>query len=123
LASATYLLTVSRSKGPIDSPFAVQALFGDAGDCGVDMAVGEEWLVIASVADGRLRTTLCDGTAQTAKLDAQTRADVDAALVPLEPVIGAPEVQELNLTLPAAGVVATVIVVGACALAFRRTLR
>jgi hypothetical protein len=77
---AVYAFAVERSKQPMQSPFEVAATFGGDANCGFDMAIGEAWLVIASVWEGRLETNSCTGTTRVDGLDADTLLVLDAAL-------------------------------------------
>ncbi len=79
LPTATVAFDVTRAKAPIASPFELEVAFGGDANCGFDMAIGEEWLVIASAHDGRLQTNLCNGTARADGLDDDTRLVLDAA--------------------------------------------
>jgi hypothetical protein len=83
---ATVAFDVSRSRDPMPSPFELGVTFGGGANCGFDMAIGEEWLVIASAHEGRMQTNLCNGTALTDSLDADTRLVLDAALQAHDPL-------------------------------------
>ena len=81
---AAYTFDIALSKEPMQSPFTVLALHGNGANCGIDMGLGEEWLVIASIEDGRPRTHLCTGSSPVAGLDPAVIAQA-ADLLTVEP--------------------------------------
>jgi hypothetical protein len=122
IPTATYAFDVTRSKEPMESPFEMAATFGGDANCGFDMAVREEWLVIASAWEGRLETNLCSGTALVANLDAGTLLLLDEVLQ-ARPASAAPEDERFAVEIPVPVLVAAgaLLVLGVVSLlAFRR---
>lgn len=76
---------VGAAKEAMPTPVVVNARLGSGASCGLEMALGEEWLVIASFNDGRAETNLCSGSAPLATLDEATMQQVMVAL-DVEPV-------------------------------------
>lgn len=73
---------VTRSKDAMATPVVVDSILGSSASCGLDMAVGQEWLVLAHLDDGgRPQTNLCSGSTVLAALDGPTLAVVTDALV------------------------------------------
>jgi hypothetical protein len=128
---ARYAFEVSASKRPMNSPFVVETAFGAGGaNCGFDMSVGEDWLVVGEVLEGRPQTNLCYGTAQFASLDPAARRAAEVALTVAAPTArptdaasasaeGAPAQPVDVLPVLAIGGVAIVLAVAGYA-AFRR---
>lgn len=85
LAEATYLFEVSATKAELPDRLAVVTPFGGGANCGFDMSVGEEWLVIVAIERGQPRTNLCHGTVPIEGLDAETRAIVVKTLTLPDP--------------------------------------
>lgn len=85
LPQATYAFDVSRSKGPMESPYELSVSFGNGANCGLDMSVGEEYVVIASEWEGNLTTNLCSGTALTDHIDPGELNRIEDALAVHEP--------------------------------------
>ena len=73
---------VTRSKDAMATPVVVDSMLGSSASCGLDMAVGQEWLVLAHLDDGgRPQTNLCSGSTVLAALDGPTLAVVTDELV------------------------------------------
>ena len=72
---------VVRAKDAMTTPVVVDTWLGNGASCGLEMAVGEEWLVIAHLQDGRAQTNLCSGSTLLGALDEPTRQRVAAAMV------------------------------------------
>jgi hypothetical protein len=122
MMAARYAFEVELSKAPMPSPYEMDATFGGDANCGFDMGIGEEWLVIASEWEGRLETNLCNGTTLTADLDRGELGRVKGMLTPNDPT-AVPEQPGFILDVPAPilGMLGAVAVVGALSvLAFRR---
>jgi hypothetical protein len=122
METARYAFDVSLSKTPMQSPYEMDTTFGNGANCGLDMGVGEEWLVIASQWEGRLETNLCTGTTLTGSLDPEELDRIEQALEPNDPPAGS-ENSGLALEVPAPilGMLAAVLAVGALSvIAFRR---
>lgn len=117
---------VDRAKEAMTTPVVINAWLGMGSSCGLEMAVGQEWLVIAHVQDGRAETNLCSGSTLLGALDEPTRQRVAAAL-DTEPVPAAAGDDPLAGMLPiipvgvwlAGGAVLLVVVTSA--VAFRRS--
>jgi hypothetical protein len=116
---------VARSKDELATPFIVDTPVGSSASSGLDMAVGQEWLVLAHVDDGgRPQTNLCTGSTVLAALDEPTLQIVMNELA-AEPMPADAEVSDAgwasNVPLPVlvAGAGALVIL-AASALAFRK---
>jgi hypothetical protein len=119
LQTARYLVDVRLAKAPIESPIEIDALFDNGVNCGVDMNRGEEWLVLASVEDGRPTVNLCGGSTPTAGVDPETQALLAEALRPHDDA-PAPEAEAPTLPMPLlVGVGAAVVIGLASFLAFR----
>jgi hypothetical protein len=113
---------VRRSKTPIQSPFVVEVASGSEAGCGLDMAVGEEWVVIASVWDEKLQTNLCSGSALAADLERGELGRIEHALAPND-LASVPEPSGFALDVPAPviGILAVaLIILGVGFVAFRR---
>ena len=80
LPEAAYAFDVERSTHALSEPFTVHAIVGDGANCGLQLAVGQRWLVIASAEGGRPQTNLCSGSSLYESLDEETRANVEAQL-------------------------------------------
>ncbi len=79
--AAVYQFRVERGKGPMATPFAVTTPFATGEpNCGFNMDLGQEWLVIAGGEDGPPRADFCNGTTPVASLDAAALEAIDAAL-------------------------------------------
>jgi hypothetical protein len=76
---------VQRARHKIETPFVLDAWLGSSASCGLSMAIGETWLVIAHHEDGRPQTNLCSGSRPLDTLDLAMRQQVAAAL-PVDPV-------------------------------------
>jgi hypothetical protein len=123
-ARAEYAFDVERSASPIETPFRLQSWFGNEAGCGLDMAVGERWLVLASMESGAPMTDLCTGTTRHDALDEATLANVEPLLqvepTPAESGSGAGDGLRLP-TGPVLGIVGAIVLVGAVSVvAFRR---
>lgn len=77
---AAYTFRVQRAKAPMDSPFTIFSTYGNDANCGFDMDIGQEWLVIVQVHEGRPTTNLCTGSNPVGGLDAPTFEHVAAVL-------------------------------------------
>ena len=120
LETARYAFEVSRAKAEMASSVEVDTIFGNGANCGFDMAVGEEWLIVATLQDGRPQTDLCQGSARTIDLDAQTRALLDEALDPVQATT-APQEEPISVPAPLLLAVGAAALVGIVSLfAFRR---
>jgi hypothetical protein len=122
METARYAFDVALSKAPLPNPFEMDSTFGNGANCGFDMGVGEEWLVIASEWEGRLETNLCTGTTLTEDLDPSEFNRIKLALSPNDPA-ALPEDPgfTLDVPLPVIAILATTLVVGAfMVVAFRR---
>jgi hypothetical protein len=119
---ATYAFDVAMSKAPLPNPFEMDSTYGIGANCGFDMTVGEEWLVIASEWEGRLETNLCTGSTRTEFLDPPELERIKLAMAPNDP----PAVPEdpgfsLDVSAPVIGILAAAVLVGAVGVvAFRR---
>jgi hypothetical protein len=78
--TARHVFEVSRSKAPMQTPFALGVASGSGASCGLEMAVGEEWLVIATAWEGELQTNLCSGSVEANALDRGELASIRAVL-------------------------------------------
>jgi hypothetical protein len=76
---------IHRANEEMPTPAVVNAWLGLEAGCGLDMAVGEEWLVIGHLQDGRVETNLCSGSMPLDGLDEQAR-DVVATALDVEPL-------------------------------------
>ncbi len=113
---------VSHSKESMASPFVLDVASGGGASCGLDMSIGEEWLVIASAWEGRLSTDLCTGTTLTNDVDPGELNRIKLAL-PLNDSIAVADDSGFTLDVPAPviGVLAAALLIGAVGmLAFRR---
>lgn len=64
---------VDRAKDEMATPFLLDARLGDSAGCGLSMAIGQEWLVLAHLDEGgRPQTNLCSGSTVLAALDDPT---------------------------------------------------
>lgn len=86
ISLATYAFEVERAEEPLLVPYEIDVWFGGDANCGLDMAVGEEWVVVARRHEGRLDVNACTGTARIADLDPPTVARIEAAL-PQQPKV------------------------------------
>ena len=120
--TARYAFDVGQSKGPVPNPFEIDATFGGDGNCGFDMTIGQEWLVIASEWQGGLGTNSCTGTTLTTNIEPEELEHIRGALLPIEPAaLPEPPGFALDLPLPVIGILTAMLVVGvASATAFRR---
>ena len=101
MPQAMYAFDVSRSKGPMESPYELSVAFGNGANCGFDMSVGEEYVVIASEWEGNLATNLCSGTALTQHIDPGELNRIEDALAVREPGEVAPSPAEpVRLDVP-----------------------
>jgi hypothetical protein len=71
---------VDRAKDTMPTPVVVDARLGSGASCGLEMAIGEVWFVIAHFQDGRAGTNLCSGSTLLDGMDEPTRQLVTAAL-------------------------------------------
>ena len=121
LPEATYAFDVERGTQPVASPFTVRSVVGDGANCGLDIDVGQRWLVLASMEGGVPTTNLCSGSTPFEGLDDATRAQIDPLLTE-EATVGEPAEEGLPLppgpVLAIVGVLALVVIVSA--VAFRR---
>jgi hypothetical protein len=123
LDTARYAFDVDRATTPLESPLEIDALFGNGANCGVDMAIGEEWLVIATIEGGRPTTNLCTGSTLTISMDAETRELLGTAM---EPVEGGPAnvADDRSASLPLVIAMGAVLIIGGVSVvAFRRERR
>lgn len=121
MPQAMYAFDVARSKAPMESPYELSVTFGDGANCGFDMSVGEEYVVIASEWEGTLTTNLCDGTALTEHIDPGELGRIEHALAVNEPGYAAPEAFRLDVPVPLVVGAGALLVVGLLSLlAFRR---
>ena len=120
--TARTVFEVSHSKEPMASPFELEVAAGGGASCGLDMSVGEEWVVIASEWEGRLVTDLCTGSTLAVDIDAGELARIEGALSPNDPVAVPEEHRSLvDIPTPVIGIVAAAFLIGAAGLvAFRR---
>ena len=123
--TATVAFDVTRAKAPMASPFELEVAFGGDANCGFDMAIGEEWLVIASAHDGRLQTDLCNGTARADGLADDTRLVIDAAFEANDAAgVPADDAFDLRVPTPVLLAIGAIVVLGGVSfLAFRRDPR
>jgi hypothetical protein len=119
---AAYAFDVERGKQPLASPFTVHSVVGNGANCGLEIDVGQRWLVLASMEDGVPKTSLCSGSTLFEGLDEATRAQVEPLLAE-EPSVQ--EEVEDGLMLPPGPVVAFVgavlLVAIVSVVAFRRS--
>jgi hypothetical protein len=80
IASAPHAFEVTRSKQRLHTPFELEVAAGPGASCGLDMSVGEEWVVIAHSWEGRLQTNLCSGSVLTNSLAPNELARIEDAL-------------------------------------------
>lgn len=80
LPEATYAFEVERGTEPVASPFSVRTVVGDGANCGLEIDVGQRWLVLASMENGVPSTNLCSGSTPFDGLDEATRAQIDPLL-------------------------------------------
>ena len=112
--------SIERSRDALEvSEATIGGWRNDGANCGVDMEVGQRWLVLASLGENGLET---NGCMQNRRLDGD---DPDAAAIVEEmvPVAAAPEPAAAQMPVPlpiiAAGA-ALLLVAGLSYLAFRR---
>ena len=122
MQTAPHALAVKLSKTQMPSPFELEVAAGGGASCGLDMSVGEEWVVIASEWEGRLMTDLCNGSTLAADLDPGELARIEGALSPNEPIAVIDERwSPVDIPAPVIGIVAAAFLIGAAAfVAFRR---
>lgn len=123
LAEVAYAIDVERAKSPTPNPVTVHTHLGDGANCGLDLNVGERWLVIASAASGRPETNLCTGTTPYDGMDPETRAMVDPLLTETAaPVEESPPEESMTLPpTPALALIgATLLIAAVSVAAFRR---
>jgi hypothetical protein len=113
-----YQFTIERSRDPMPAWVAVHSHFGGEANCGIDLDVGQRWLIVAHGGAGRLETNGCTGTARLDAIDARDRGEVVLLLgaVP-ESAAGANDPVPLEIVLLGG---AALLIVLASALAFRR---
>jgi hypothetical protein len=121
-AEARYVVAVERAKAPMTTPIEIASWFGDGASCGLDMNVGERWLVLATLEDGIPRTHLCHGSGRWDGMDAATRSDVELLLdtVPAARPADGGEILRVPLSVVVGGA-AVLAVLAVSAVAFRRT--
>lgn len=122
MMAARYAFEVELSKAPMPTPYEMDATFGNDANCGFDMTIGEEWLVIASEWEGRLETNLCNGTSLTENFDRGELGRIEGMLSPNDPT-AVPEDAAFPPDIPAPilGMLAAAFMVGVLSvLAFRR---
>lgn len=74
-----YAFSVERAKSPMPASVTVRTVLGDGGNCGLDMDVGQRWLVIARAEDG-IRTDLCTGSTLFDGLEAELQQQISNGL-------------------------------------------
>lgn len=120
---ARYTLAVERAKEPTAQKAVVHAVFGSGANCGIDLGVGERWLIIASSEEGRLLTHLCTGSTSVEMLDGESLDQVEALLT-ATPTATEGEQSVGDLPWPAIGLgVVLAILALLSALAFRHAPR
>jgi hypothetical protein len=120
-AEARYVFAVERAKAPMTTPIEIASWFGDGASCGLDMNVGERWIVLAAVEDGIPRTHLCHGSGIWDGMDLDTRSQVEP-LLDTVPAVG-PDDDGEPLPVPLAVIVggaATLAILATSVVAFRR---
>jgi hypothetical protein len=92
---------VDRAKAEMTTPVVIDVQsFGNGSACGLEMAVGEDWLIIAHVEGGPPQAGLCSGSAMLASLDQPTRDLVATAMV-VEPLPAADDpLGEMRPSIP-----------------------
>ena len=121
MQTAPHAFAVTRSKTQMSSPFELEVAAGGGASCGLDMSVGEEWVVIASEWEGRLRTDLCTGSALATDLDPAELARIEDALSLNDPAVDSEEQSSpLDIPAPVIGILAAALLIGAAGfVAFR----
>ncbi len=71
---------VDRAKDAMTTPTVVDVWLGGDAGCGLDMGIGEEWLVIAQFDAGQPQTNLCSGSVLVDSMDEPMRKLVVDAL-------------------------------------------
>lgn len=121
MPEARYAFSIARSKAPMTSPFELGVVFGNGANCGFDMSLGEEYVVIASVWEGRLMSNLCHGTTLTESLEEVDLLAIEGALPIREAAREPHESSWLEVPAPLAAAVGVVLLIGLVSvLAFRR---
>ena len=124
MPEAIYAFEVARAKAPMESPYELSVVFGDGANCGFDMSIGEEYVVIASAWEGHLTTNLCNGTALTEHLDPGELGRIEHALAINDPDDVAVESSRLDVPGPVLAGGGGLVLVGLISLlAFRRAGR
>jgi hypothetical protein len=121
MLTARHAFDVTRSKAPMQSPFSLEVAAGGGASCGLEMSIGEEWVVIASEWDDKLQTNLCSGTVLAESLDQGELGRIEHALPENHRTASAPT--EDGIVIPAPIVVAgaaALLVALVSLLAFRR---
>jgi hypothetical protein len=120
-ATTEHAFEVTRSKAPMQTPFVLGVAGGGGASCGLDMSIGEEWVVIATAWQGGLQTNLCSGTMRAADFAPGELARIEDALPHDNPDRAASIEGELFISAPVivvAGVAALLALVSL--IAFRR---
>ena len=110
LATTEHAFEVTRSKAPMQTPFALDVAAGSGASCGLEMSIGDEWVMIATVWEGELQTNLCSGSVLADSIDRGELARIEAAL-PHDNPSAAPTEDVLVVPTPilVAGVAALVV--------------
>jgi hypothetical protein len=121
LDSVLHSFEVTRAKAPMPTPFTLKVAGGGGPSCGLDMSIGEEWVVIATSWDDGLQTNLCSGTVLASSLDPAELARIEGALPHDHPLGGEPIEEGFFVPMPAIAVGAVALIVALVSLvAFRR---
>jgi hypothetical protein len=120
-ATTEHAFEVTRSKAPMQTPFALEVASGGGASCGLDMSIGEEWVVIASAWEDGLQTSLCSGSMRAADFAPGELARIEDALPHDDPDPAASIEGELFIPTPVIIVAAVAALVASVSLlAFRR---
>ena len=81
MGTVRYTFDVERASVPAGTTAEVSSLDDPGGAaCGFSFGVGERWLVMAGMQDGRLQTNLCSGNVLLSELDDRAVEGILAAL-------------------------------------------
>jgi hypothetical protein len=85
LSATKVAFEVDRAKDVMPTPVVIDAVLGSGASCGLSMAIGEKWMVIAHGRDGRPETNLCSGSMPLHAMEGPTR-DLVLEAMSAEPV-------------------------------------
>ncbi len=112
MGTVRYAFDVERASVPAEATVEVSSLDDPGGAaCGFSFGVGERWLVMAGMQDGRLQTNLCSGNVLLSELDDPA---VEAILAALANTPDPPTAEAAN---PAPSFPIPIVVGGVAALA------